>query len=270
MYAKLQSRFPVLLATSVAALFMAAPATWADDDDDETIPFEEAEVFFELNNTDGDLGIHSAVDGGPWKKLEMEGPNGRRLLKIKARGGLRRQGLTQLFFESAEPTFEEQSAEAFFARFPEGEYEIEGITLDGEELESVTEVTHLMPAPPVAEVNGIAFDDDCENGVTVVGGPPVIIEWDPVIRSHPDLGSPRNSTDIVIHNYEVVVEADIEIASMKEVFVKTSTILPPGETSYVVPAAFIALTNEWKFEILVREKSFNQTALESCFKIVAD
>ena len=75
-------------------MFMAAPATWADDDDDdddETIPFEEAEVFFELNNTDGDLGIHSAVDGGPWKKLEMEGPNGRDLLEIKARGRLRRK-----------------------------------------------------------------------------------------------------------------------------------------------------------------------------------
>ncbi len=200
----------------------------------------------------------------------MEGPNGRDLLKIKARGRLRRQGLTQLFFESAEPTFDELDPAVFFARFPEGEYEIEGVTLDGEELESTTELTHLMPAPPVARVNGKDFDDDCENGVTVVGGPPVIIEWDPVIRSHPDLGSPRNSTDIEIHNYEVIVEADIEIAPGEEVFVKTSTILPPGETSYVVPAAFIALTNEWKFEILVREESFNQTALESCFKIVAD
>ena len=67
MYAKLRTRFPVLLATSVVAFFMAAPATWADDDDDddddETIPFEEAEVFFELNNTDGDLGIQAQQDG---------------------------------------------------------------------------------------------------------------------------------------------------------------------------------------------------------------
>ncbi len=66
MYARLRTRIPVLLVTSIAALFMAAPATWADDDDDdddETIPFEEAEVFFELNNTDGDLGIHCSVEG---------------------------------------------------------------------------------------------------------------------------------------------------------------------------------------------------------------
>ena len=38
--------------------------------------------------------------------------------------------------------------EIFFERFPEGIYEIEGKALDGEELESETEVTHIMPAPP--------------------------------------------------------------------------------------------------------------------------
>ena len=48
----------------------AMPAAWADDDGDE-IPFDEAIVFFELNNTDGDLGIHSLIDGEPWKRLEL-------------------------------------------------------------------------------------------------------------------------------------------------------------------------------------------------------
>ena len=271
MYAKLRTRFPVLLATSVVAFFMAAPATWADDDDDddddETIPFEEAEVFFELNNTDGDLGIHSAVDGGPWKKLEMEGPNGRDLLKIKARGRLRRQGLTQLFFESAEPTFDELDPAVFFARYPEGEYEIEGVTLDGEELESTTELTHLMPAPPDPTVNGLTYDKDCEDDVVVEVTPPIEIVWPAVNSCHPTLGTPCGMGEIEIHNYEVVVEADIEIAPGEEVFVKTSTILPPGEMSYVVPDAFIALSDEWKFEILAREESFNQTAIESCFVI---
>lgn len=32
------------------------------------IPFSEAEIFFELNNTDGDLGIHSSIDGDAWKR----------------------------------------------------------------------------------------------------------------------------------------------------------------------------------------------------------
>ena len=31
---------------------------------EEEIPFDEAELFFELNDTDGDLGIHGKIDGG--------------------------------------------------------------------------------------------------------------------------------------------------------------------------------------------------------------
>lgn len=258
--------------TTAAAFMLAAPPIWADDDDEDEIPFEEAELFFELNNTDGDLGIHSAVDGGPWKELEMEGPNGRELLDIKVRSRLRRQGLTQLFYESAEPTFDELDPEKFFRRFPPGEYEIEGTTLDGEDLESTTELTHLIPAAPVATINGEGpagicdeedpdFDEDLVPSVSS----PVTIAWPAVILSHPDLGSPTSSP-IVVHNYEVVVEADIEIGG-EEHFVKTSTLLPPGVTSYVVPEAFIALTDEWKYEVLVREESYNQTALESCFTI---
>jgi hypothetical protein len=253
---------------------LAAPAIWADDDDDsdsEEIPFDEAELFFELNNTDGDLGIHSAVDGGPWKKLEMEGPNGSELLDITVRSRLRRQGLTQLFYESAEPTFDELEPGVFFARFPEGEYEIEGIDLDGEELESIAELTHRMPAQPEPTVNGVPHDTDCDaDPPVVVAGPPamsITIEWPEVDSCHPGLGSPQGACDIEIHNYEVVVEADILDADGEEHFVKTSTILPPWETSYVVPDEFILLSDEWKFEILVREDSFNQTAVESCFEL---
>jgi hypothetical protein len=249
---------------------LAAPAIWADDDDDsdeETMPFDEAELFFELNNTDEDLGIHSAVDGGPWKELEMEGPNGRELLEIDVKSRLRRQGLTQLFYESAEPNFEEQDPDIFFARFPPGEYVIEGTSLDGDELESTTTLTHLIPSAPEAKVNGEDIAEVCDSddpdhdapGVT----PPVTIAWPAVLVSHDELGSPK-SAPITVYNYEVVVEADIEVNG-EDFLVKTSTILPPGATSYVVPEAFIALTDEWKYEVLVREESFNQTALESCF-----
>ena len=33
--------------------------------DGDEIPFDEASLFFELNNTDGDLGIHALIDGEP-------------------------------------------------------------------------------------------------------------------------------------------------------------------------------------------------------------
>lgn len=70
------------------------------------------------------------------------------LLGITTRSKLRLQGLTELQFESAEPTFDELDPSKFFRRFPEGNeiYEIEADTLDGGELESEVEIYHVLPA----------------------------------------------------------------------------------------------------------------------------
>ena len=88
------------LITGVLALSVT-PA-FADDPDEDEIEWEVAEVFFELNDTDGDLGIHALIDGEPWKRLTIEDTNERRILGVGVRGRLRRQGLTEIFFESAD------------------------------------------------------------------------------------------------------------------------------------------------------------------------
>ncbi len=59
-------------------------------------------------------------------------------------------------------------------------------------------------------------------------------------------------------NYEVVAEID-------ETPFVVSAILPPDAGSFVIPAEIIALGDEIKFEVLVREASSNQTGVESCF-----
>ena len=64
----------------------------------------------------------------------------------------------------------------------------------------------------------------------------------------------------MVVNYEVVVEID-------DTPFKSSTILPPDVTTFEVPEEILALSDEIKFEILVREESYNQTAVESCFEI---
>lgn len=247
-----------LSAFSFAALITVAPLSLADDDDDDDeIPFDVANVFFELNNTDGDLGIHALIDGEAWKKLEIEGPRERELLDIRVKSRLRRQGLTEIFFESAEPSFDELSPRRFFRRFPEGEYEVEGETLEGVELESVAIVTHVMPAPPEPRVNGMSAAEDCDAELPVVSDP-VVISWDPVTLSHPEIG--RTNEPIEVVNYEVVVEID-------ETPFRNSIILPPSVTSFQVPSEILALGDEVKFEVLVREVSGNQTAVESCFEV---
>ncbi len=246
---------------------VAAVADMHDEDDEDDIEFDEAHVFFELNNTDGDLGIHALIDGEPWNQLRIEDQQERRVLDVKLRGRLRRQGLTEIFFESAEPNFDDLSPEDFFDRFPEGTYEIEGVTLEGDELESETEITHAMPAPPKPTVNGKPYDEGdayCEEPVTVSG--PVVIAWPKVDKTHPDLGEPRNSDEITINNYEVVVEVEFEVdgEDFASVF---SVILPPDVTSMTIPAEFIAQGDEFKYEVLAREESFNQTAVECFFKV---
>ncbi len=264
-----------LLASAGAVGLLAMPLSVnADDhDDDEEIPFDVAQVFFELNNTDGDLGIHALVDGDPWKRLKIEDQNERRVLNVGLRGRLRRQGLTELFFESAEPPFDELPPEVFFKRFPEGTYEVEGRTLDGEELESETEVTHAMPAPAEPTINGIPMALQCDDEEPGYDAPevtaPIVIAWPAVSMTHPELGHPRSSGDITIYNYEVVVEADIEGPDGEEFTTVFSVVLPPDVNQMTVPAEFLSLTDEFKYEVLAREESWNQTAVESCF-LLAD
>jgi hypothetical protein len=243
---------------------ISAPA-WADEDE---IPFAEAHLFFELNDTDGDLGIHALIDGEPWKSLKIEDTKERRMLNVRVNGRLRRQGLTEFFFESAEPDFDELDPKVFFKRFPAGTYEIEGYTLEGEEMESETELTHLIPAPPEAKVNGRSIakecdEDEAEYDAPVITSSTVVISWEPVGLSHPNLGSPT-SAPIDVHNYEVVVEVEIDddFSSVMQV------TLPPDQTSMSIPEEVIALAeaeSQIKYEVLVRESSYNQTALESCF-----
>lgn len=259
-----------------AASLLVMPVFAGDhDDDDDEIPFEVAEVFFELNNTDGDLGIHAMIDGEPWKRLQIEDTKERRILGVGVRGRLRRQGLTEIFFESAEPTFDDLPPSVFFDRFPEGTYEVEGVSLEGDELESETEITHAMPAPPVPTVNDVAAAAQCDDeepdyDAPVIEADEYVIAWSPVTKTHPSLGHPQDAPGLVIVNYQVVVEAELETPGGDEFVSIFSVVLPPDVTEMTIPEEFMELTDTFKYEVLAREESWNQTAMESCFLTEAD
>lgn len=257
-------RTQTVSAATVLLLLVAAPVTgWAEDEDGdgEEIPFDVAELFFELNDTDGDLGIHGLIDGEAWKRLKIEDPRERTMLDARILGRLRRQGLTEFFFESAEPSFDELPPEMFFRRFPEGEYEIEGVTLEGEERESTVEISHVLPAPPEnIQVSGEGAPEDCDEDPVPEVSTPVVISWDAVTESHPDLGE---EGDIEVAKYELVVERE-----EPETLV-LAVDLPPDVTEFEVPEDFTDLDSGdgFKFEILVRLENGNRTAVESCFEL---
>ncbi len=293
---------------NIPIIFVAAAMTMptlAVADDDDELEFDEAQLYFELNDTDGDLGIHGKVDGEEWKWVAIEDPNERRIMYVLARGGVRQQGLTELFFESAEPTFDDLDPEVFFNRFPEGLYEWEGKTLDWKEIEGEVFLSHVIPAAP--EVLRVGMDkvgpgeDECWEPDTDGG---VTIRWGAVTESHfekwtDEYGDPvdedkiplGDSGDVEVLYYEFVAEID-------GTDLKATAILPPDVTKWRVPKRFINLADgltvededtemqvpveEIKFEIIVRVESGegtdddgetiesrpgNQSAVEDCFEI---
>jgi len=228
--------------------------------DDETLEFAEAELFFELNNTDGDLGIHSAMDGGPWTNLRYEDANGENLLEITLQGAMAEQGLTQLFFESAEPTFDELAPSDFFARFPGGMYSLKGISVDGANLESKTELSQVIPSAPVVYIgrNPSGPSEGCKD--VDAENPPVFlnqdgqlnISWDPVTSSHPTVGVAG----------EITIDSYLFVFATENINIEVE--LNAGTTAYMVPAEFINSGDLVKLEILVKDDTHNQVATEAC------
>ncbi len=203
-------KFKQLPIAAVVSALVAAPTLGIASDHDE-LELSEAQLYFELNDTDGDLGTHGKADGDAWKRMVIESPEGargrgRKVLRINAQSGLRRQGLTELFFESSEPTFDELDPEVFFNRFPEGVYEWEGRTLDHEEIEGEVYLSQIIPAAPVVASVGELPDNDENPGFEEVindegeeelekvcweavpdGNGDVVVTWDEVTMSHYDM-----------------------------------------------------------------------------------
>lgn len=268
---RMKCRVPLVAAVSGSILIAAAvPASWAQDDDEEA--FDVGRLFFQLNDTDEDLGIHLLVDGEPWKTLEIDDPRDRRIFYVRTQGRLRRQGLTEFKFESAEPNFEEFSAEQFFRRFPEGEYDVEGKGLDGTEYESEIEITHLMPAPPEGlTVNGIDAPDDCDEGPVPSVSGPFLIEWEPVLTSHPDIGTP-GELPISVVRYEVAVERDEPTELVIDATIEAPEPPMTPATEFEVPASIFSSGDLVKFQVLVQggdeSGTENETSSESCFEVL--
>jgi hypothetical protein len=250
------------LAGGMGALLASSPAALGQEGHEHA--FSEAQLYFELNDTDGDLGIHGLIDGDAWKSLEIEGPGEQLLMNVWIRGNLRKQGMTEIFFESDEPPFDELSPAAFFARFAEGIYEIEGTTLDDEELEAEVRLSHVMPGPPGGiKVNGQDSAENCDAELPVVSEP-VTLDWNAVTKSHPSIGRPN--VNVTVLSYEIVGE--IERENKNPDVLVFSALLPRNVTVFEFPESFTGLADgEMKFEIVTKLTNGNQTAVESCFEI---
>jgi hypothetical protein len=233
-------QLPVLmLVLAMVAILTIAPGAWA-------LQYSETRIIIEVNSTDGDAGIQIFLDGEGWAELEVSDPDGEEILEIEADGSVGIQGITELFFESAEPSFDEQTLEELFALFPEGKYRFKGETVDGLPLNGKASLTHAIPDGPV-----IVSPEEGE----IVSPDDVVIFWDPVVDPFPGTYLP-----VEITGYQVIVERE---EPSKQVF---SVDLPASATQVSVPWEFLEEETTYKFEVLVIEASGNQTISESEFE----
>jgi len=219
-----------VLLPGAVALSLAQPA-WA-------LGFKEARIYIEFNSSANDLGFHVSLDAEDWESLRIEDPTGTTNFEVESKGGYTDLGLTELFFEGAEPPLDEFPLADLLARFPEGKYEFIGVTVGGEELMSMATLTHAVPAGPVVSAE--------------VGDDTVIIRWD-AVTGPPD-GFPRRK--IKIAGYQIIVE-DFQVT------------LPASSREVTVPEEFVEslARGEHPFEVLAIDVSGNQTITEGFFEI---
>ena len=114
------------------------------------IPYEINDLFIETNATDGDIGLQLLADVDEWDKFTLSDPKGRKvMMRARTKGRLAGWGLTELFWETAEPEFSEVPLSKFNKRFPAGKYTFRGRTVEGRKIVGSDRLTHVIPEGPV-------------------------------------------------------------------------------------------------------------------------
>ncbi|NND70545.1 MAG: hypothetical protein HKN43_03100 [Rhodothermales bacterium] len=197
----------------------------------QLLDFADAEAFFEFNTTDNDLGLQIFLDAVGWNGIRIEDANNEQIVEVRATGPLADLGITELRFESAEP-----SPEAVLANFPPGEYLFTGRTPEGDRLVGDSELSHnFAPPPTITPSDGLEVD--VEN---------TVVEWDAPGAELVEIIIESEDSDAV---FDIIVEAEV--------------------TSLNVPPQFLEAGTEYKLEILAYAENGNRTIVETSF-VTAD
>lgn len=213
----------------------------------KVVRLKDARIKFEINATDRDNGIQLFLDADEWKSIALFDPFGRNILTTTTSGAIAKQGGTELFLESAEPTIAQLPLAKLFRRFPEGKYRVRGTGLKGERIVGSAILTHTLPDAPQLvsplETAGPQKPDD----TTVV--------WKPV-------AAPAGSAII---GYQVlIVQPDTGLRAMPDVTLDVT--MPPTATSLRVPPGFLRPNTEYEWEVLAIERTGNQTLSSATFR----
>lgn len=228
----------VVLALGAMFVLTGAAQPGGSSDPGE-VAFGFSKIYWEYNASANDLGVHVTLDGEDWTQLEIENPRGRSLFKVKGQGPYKNLGMTELFFEGAEPSLDEFPLRDLLDLFPEGEYEFSGRTADRQEIEGEWMFSHAIPDGPRV------FSE-------VGAGNLLRIRWNEVTAPPP--GFPNKPIHIV--GYQVIVGS-------------FQVTLPATARVVTVPPEFVQALGPGAhpFEVLAIEASANQTLTEGTFTL---
>ena len=98
------------------------------------LEFEEHNLYIETNDTDKDAGLQVFVDAEQWRHFKLLDKSGDTMVDLNTKGKVRDVGLSELFFEASEPSFDELPFSKFKKQFPEGRYRFRGETVSGRKM----------------------------------------------------------------------------------------------------------------------------------------
>jgi hypothetical protein len=221
---------PVLRAVLLigVALGLGSP-TWA-------AKFPIARIYIEYNSSANDLGFHVSLDAEDWNSLKIVNPAGTTIFEVQGKGPYQELGMTELFFEGAEPSLDEFPLDDLLALFPEGKYQFIGVTVGGTRLSSQVTLSHAVPDGPAVS--------------SEVNGDTIIIRWDPV--TSPPEGFPQRRIQIV--GFQIIVDP-------------FQVTLPASSSQVTLPREFVQslAPGVHDFEVLAIDVSGNQTITEGTF-----
>lgn len=215
----------VVLCAVLTLLLAAGPAGAAN--------LKNARIFFEFNLTDDDLGVQVFLDADAWRTLTLVDPGGNPILQMDAHGVLGILGLTELFWESSEP-----SPQEVLALFAPGQYTFEVTDVDGNTLTGMVTLSHDLPLPAV-----VTFPE--EDGS--VDPADTTISW-----THPQLNQ--------LAAFEVVVE-NVTSGVLTAAF----TLPASATTVHIAPEALTGPGKKYKVEVIAIAKNGNKTIVEVPF-----
>lgn len=206
----------------------------------EKAKLEEAEFFIEYNASDRDAGVQAFLDGDGWDWVEIYNPAGKKIYRFNVDNAAKKIGITELFFESSEPSFDILPFAELLKMYPQGKYEFIGQTVEGEKFESKTTFSHMIPAAPVVS----------PKAHSVVDPKNTVIRWEPVTKPE----------GIEIVSYQVTVERHnpLRVLDVQN--------LPPTARKMQIPADFLEYDTPYQFEVLAKEESGNQTITVGFFR----